>query len=74
MADEIGIEYDENSHIDDENGWAGMVFANAIKKRVDYTLANILTKDNPLSKRLKEEGIAFEKPSDYVNALSDEIS
>ena len=72
VADEIGIEYDENSHIDDENGWAGMVFANAIKKRVDYTLANILTKDNPLSKRLKEEGIAFEKPSDYVNALSDE--
>ncbi len=71
VADKLGIRYDANIQVDDNNKWGAMAFAEAVKQRVDFTLANILTKDNPLNKKLKDEGIALEKTSDYVNKLKD---
>lgn len=57
-ADKLNIPYQKDAIMSKEQVYAGMVFATAVKNKIDDMLADILTKENPISnifKRLLEE-------------------
>ena len=54
-ADELKIPYEKDRIISNDMKYAGMVFATAVKDKVDNMLADILDKDTPISRIFEKE-------------------
>jgi len=73
-AERLNIHYNKEATIGEEQKYAGMVFATAVKNQIDEMLADILIKQNPISnifkKLIENDGDIKEKVDNQNNRKS----
>ena len=73
-AERLNIPYNKEATIGEEQKYAGMVFATAVKNQIDEMLADILIKQNPISnifkKLIENDGDIKEKVDNQNNRKS----